>query len=160
MDTTLSPTSSMSTDVTEDTTVRDFEVVGVNPIGKTKGSPIISITEAIDAAGLEDAAGIKFELVQSGTQQFLVGAGLAPDSDRSWRGPPTDGERKLRWEGGPSPTPRVTLDSDDLEVVLGYSLDAIDWDNPPRLVMYAAPGYIAFGRPTTVSLATSIDTDF
>lgn len=157
---TIATTPSMPTDAPTDTTVRDFEIVGVNPVTQTHGTPIISITDAIEAAGLEDADGLQFELVESGTQQFIVGAGLAPDDDRSWFGPPSDGERKVRWEGGPTPTPRVTLDRDHLEAVLGYSLEAVDWEDPPRLSMFAAPGYVAFGSKISVSLATSVESDF
>jgi hypothetical protein len=108
-----------------------------------------SIGTAIEAAGLLDARALHFREAED-TPGVLVGVGGTAAVD----GRSNPDARSLKEEGD---TIRVTVPPHLLEDVLGITSGKFDSEHPPRVVVLAGDGVIAFEPVSTREVA--VDTD-
>ena len=117
---------------------------------------LVSLTPAIRAAGLEAGGSFRFQPGAVDEIGMLPALGFGPDEDIS-SGPLT---RKILAEGTGGQTLRLHIPEEALEAIPGFpEIDAIDWDDPPELTVFAGDRMLAFELAESRSVTINRDVD-
>ena len=117
---------------------------------------VVSLTPAIKAAGLEAGGSFRFQPGAIDEIEMLPALGFGPDEDIS-DGPLT---RKILAEGTGGQTLRLHIPEEALEAIPGFpEIDAIDWDDPPELTVWAGDRMLAFELAESRSVTIDRDID-
>jgi len=126
----------------EDVDIRQVETAPLRRQGTEEHwSAIISITESIREAGLEDGGSFRFD---PGAVDEL-GMVLAMGSEEAVDGRSEALTRNIKHEGAGGETLRLVLPDAVLEA-LDIDPDGIDWDDPPEVTVWAGDQLLAFER--------------
>jgi hypothetical protein len=117
---------------------------------------LVSLTPAIRAAGLEAGGFFRFQLGAVDEIGMVPALGFGPDEGIS-SGPLT---RKILAEGTGGQTLRLHIPEEALETIPGFpEIDAIDWDDPPELTVFAGDRMLAFELAESRSVTIDRDVD-
>jgi hypothetical protein len=141
------PDDEISIDEIQTVTVRERKSQHGNSI-------VVSLTPAIRAAGLESGGWFRFQPGAVDEIGMLPALGFGSDEDVS-EGPLT---RKILFEG--SGTIRLHVPEEALEAIPGFpEIDAIEWDDPPELTVFAGDRMLAFELAESRSVTINRDVD-
>jgi len=137
----------------DEVSIDEIQTVTVRERRSQHGNSIVvSLTPAIRAAGLEGGGWFRFQPEAIDEIGMVPAIGFGPDKDVS-SGPLT---RKILSEG--SGTLRLHIPEEALEVIPGFpEIDAIEWDDPPELTVWAGDRMLAFELAESCSV--TIDRD-
>lgn len=125
----------------DDVDIREVETAPIRRQGTEEHwSAIVSITQAIREAGLEDGGSFRFD-PDAADELGMVPAIGSEETVDGRRNPLT---RNVKHEGSGN-TLRLVLPGDVLEA-LGIDPDEIDWDDPPEVTVWAGDQLLAFER--------------
>jgi hypothetical protein len=135
--------------MTDNTTdIHEVQTASLRQHGAGKNSFVVSITKAIRAAGLED--GGSFQFVPESVDEH--GMLLAEGNEVTIDGRGDSLARNIRHQGAGGGTLQLVIPQEGLDA-LGIDPDAIDWDNPPELTVWAGPQLLAFERAEQQSIS-------
>jgi len=102
---------------------------------------VVSLTQAIRVAGLEDGGSFRFDpsaIEELGMLPAIGSEEVLPTARNSL-------VRKILKEGVGGSTLRLHIPEDALEAIPGFPpIDEIDWDDPPELSVWAGDQMLAF----------------
>lgn len=133
--------SSEASDVGDDSEEADVREVETVPLRREKSdeqSVVVSITDAIRAAGLADGGSFRF--VPGSVAEIGMLAALG--SEEQVDGRREQFSRNIRSEGGSGYTRRLVVPRDALAELIDP--DSISWDDPPEVTVYAGDRLLAF----------------
>jgi len=139
----------------DDVDIREVETAKLRRQGTEEHwSVIVSITEAIRQAGLEDGGSFRFD--PSAADEL----GLVPavGSEETVDGRRTALARNIKKEGAGGNTLRLVLPDEVLEA-LGIDPDEIDWDDPPEVTVWAGDRLLAFERAGEQTVQLDVEDD-
>lgn len=128
--------------MSDDVDIHEVETAKLRQQGTDEHwSVIVSITEAIRQAGLEDGGSFRFD---PGAADEL---GMVPaiGSEETVDGRSEPLTRNVKQEGAGGNTLRLVL-PDDVLAALGIDPDEIDWNDPPEVTVWAGDRLLAFER--------------
>ena len=134
----MSSEASDAGDNSEEADVREVETVPLRRGKSDENTVIVSITDAIRAAGLADGGSFRF-MPGSVTE---IGMLAALGSEEQVDGRSERFTRNIRSEGGSGYTRRLVVPRDALAELIDP--DSIDWDDPPEVTVYAGDRLLAF----------------
>jgi hypothetical protein len=137
----------------EDVDIREVETAKLRRQGSDEHwSVIVSITESIRQAGLEDGGSFRFDPAAAEEIGLVpaIGSETAADGRRE---PLT---RNIKNEGEGGNTLRLVLPDEVLEA-LDIDPDEIDWDDPPEVTVWAGDRLLAFGRPGKQTVGIDVE---
>ena len=130
--------SNEATDAGEETDVREVETVPLRREKSDEQTIVVSITDAIRAAGLTDGGSFRF--VPGSVAEIGMLAALGSENSVDGRGERFT--RNIRREGGDHYTRRLVIPRDALVELIDP--DSIDWEDPPEVAVYAGDRLLAF----------------
>lgn len=139
----------------DDVDIREVETAKLRRQGTEEHwSVIVSITEAVRQAGLEDGGSFRFD---PGAADEL---GLVPaiGSEKTVDGRREPLTRNIKHEGAGGNTLRLVLPDEVLEA-LGIDPDEIDWDDPPEVTVWAGDRLLAFERAGEQTVQLDVEDD-
>jgi hypothetical protein len=122
----------------EDVDIQEVQRVPLRRDKTSQQSILVSITEAIRAAGLGNGGSFRF--VPSSVDE--IGMLVALGNEESVDGRSEQFARNIRTEGQGFETLRLVIPSEALEMIV--DTDSIDWDNPPEVNVWAGDRLLAF----------------
>lgn len=140
----------------EDGSDVDIQKVQTVPLRQHKSgeqSVIVSITEAVKAAGLEDGGSFRF--TPGSVEEIGMLAALG--SEETVDGRREQFARPIRREGGNRYTLRLVIPPAALEELVDP--ETIDWDDPPEVEVWAGDRLLAFDLAETEEQTVQIDRD-
>ena len=132
----LSKTKSMTEN--EDIDVREVQTATLRRQRADRGTVIVSIPEAIAAAGLEDGGSFRFD--PSSVDE--IGMLAAIGSEKTVDGRSERYARNIREEGRYGETLRLVIPREALSELLDP--ETIDWEDPPEVNVWAGDRLLAF----------------
>lgn len=134
----MSSEASDAGDDSEEADVREVETVPLRR-GKSDGnSVVVSVTDAIRAAGLADGGSFRFMPGSVAEIGMLAALGSEEQVD----GRREQFSRNIRSEGGSGYTRRLVVPRDALAELIDP--DSINWDDPPEMNVWAGDRLLAF----------------
>jgi len=128
--------------MSDDVDIREVETAKLRRQGTEEHwSVIVSITEAIRQAGLEDGGSFRFD--PDAADELGMVPAIGSEETVDGRSEPL--ARNVKQEGAGGSTLRLVLPDEVLEA-LGIAPDEIDWDNPSEVTVWAGDQLLAFER--------------
>jgi hypothetical protein len=122
----------------EDIDIREVQTVTLRRQRADRGTVIVSIPEAISAAGLEDGGSFRFD--PSSVEE--IGMLAAIGSEETVDGRSERYARNIREEGRYGETLRLVIPHEALSQLVDP--ESIDWEDPPEVNVWAAHRLLAF----------------
>ena len=122
----------------EEADVREVETVPLRREKSDGQTIVVSITDAIRAAGLGDGGSFRF--MPGSVAEIGMLAALGSENSVDGRG--EQFARNIRREGGGNYTRRLVIPRDALAELIDP--DNIDWEDPPEVTVYAGDRLLAF----------------
>lgn len=139
----------------DDVDIREVETAKLRRQGTEEHwSVIVSITEAIRQAGLENGGSFRFD-PGAADELGLVPAIGSEETVDGRREPLT---RNIKHEGAGGNTLRLVLPDVVLEA-LDIDPDEIDWDDPPEVTIWAGDRLLAFERAGEQTVHLDVEDD-
>lgn len=130
--------NSEATNTDEEADVREVETVPLRREKSDEQTIVVSITDAIRAAGLEDGGSFRF--VPGSVEEIGMLAALG--SEEAIDGRSERFTRNIRSEGGDRYTRRLVIPREAVGELI--DTDSIDWENPPEVDVWAGDRMLAF----------------
>lgn len=137
----------------ENANIREVQTATLRRQNPERGTVIVSIPEAIAAAGLEDGGSFRFD--PSSVEE--IGMLAAIGSEQSVDGRSERYARNIRQEGRYGETLRLVIPHEALSELLDP--ESIDWENPPEVNVWAGDRLLAFEMADPEERTVSIDRD-
>lgn len=137
----------------EDVDIQEVQNVPLRRDKTTQRSVIVSITEAIRAAGLGDGGSFRFQPGSVDEIGLLVALG----SEETVDGRSERFARNIRTEGEGFETLRLVIPSEALETLVDP--EDIDWDAPPEVTVWVGDRLLAFELANPEERTVPIDRD-
>jgi hypothetical protein len=119
----------------------DIQEIQTIPLRWDNGSTVLRMTEALEAAGLDAGGSLRFD--PSAVDDLGMLPAIGSSSHIDGRRDPLASSIQAKGSGN---TLSVAIPSDGLRA-LGIDPDGIDWEQPPRLTVWAGEQLIALERP-------------
>lgn len=145
------PSLMSPSEANEPTDVTEIQTARLRRESSDGRTVIVSITEAIRAAGLEDGGSFRFDPGAVETLGMLPAVGSRTSVDG--RGEPL--ARNIRREGNQQSTLRLVIPRQALAALLDP--DEIDWEDPPQMNVWAGDRLLAFEMPEKRSMRVNRD---
>lgn len=130
--------------------IREIETV---PLRRDTRSVVVRVTEAIRAAGLEQGGSFRFD--PHAVEELGMLPAIGSTSAADGRSEPLT--RSIQHKGDGTSL-SLAIPQPALEA-LGIDPETIDWENPPKLTVYAGDQLLAFERPEQRTLPIDRDDD-
>jgi hypothetical protein len=137
----------------DDVDIREVQTASLRRNKSGEQSVIVSITEAIRAAGLEDGGSFRFA---PGSVEE-IGMLAAIGSEETVDGRSERFARNVRREGGDRYTLRLVIPHDALSQLTDP--DEINWEAPPEVNVWAGNRLLAFEMADPAERTVNIDTE-
>ena len=141
----------------QDVDIREVQTAALRQQAADKGTVIVSITEAIRAAGLEDGGSFRF--VPSSVEEVGMLAAIGSEETVDGRSQPL--ARNIRREGRNGETLRLVIPHEALSLLIDP--ESIDWENPPEVSVWAGDHMLAFelakDKERTVNIGRDMEID-
>jgi hypothetical protein len=135
----------------ENANVREVQTATLRRQNPERGTVIVSIPEAIAAAGLEDGGSFRFD---PGSVEE-IGMLAAIGSEESVDGRSERYARNIREEGRYGETLRLVIPHEALSELLDP--ESIDWEDPPEVNVWAGDRLLAFELAEPEERTVAID---
>ena len=122
----------------ENIDIREVQTAPLRRDKASEGTVIVSITEAIRTAGLEDGGSFRFD--PHTVEEIGMLAALGSEQQADGRSDPF--ARNIRHEGAQGKTLRLVIPREALSQLIDP--ESIDWDDPPEVNVWAGDRLLAF----------------
>ena len=133
--------------------IREVQTASLRRDKASEGTIIISATEAIRAAGLEDGGSFRFD--PHTVEEIGMLAALGSEQQADGRSDPF--ARNIRHEGAQGKTLRLVIPREALSQLIDPG--SIDWENPPELNVWVGDRLLAFELANPGKQTVHIDRD-
>ena len=143
----------MPNDESEDINVREVQTATLRRQRADRGTVLVSIPEAIAAAGLEDGGSFRFDPSSVEETGMLVAIG----SEEAVDGRSERFARTIREDGRYGETLRVVIPHEALSQLVDP--ESIDWEDPPEVNVWAGDRLLAFEMADPEERTVEVDRD-
>ncbi|RJT07516.1 hypothetical protein [Halococcus sp. IIIV-5B] len=135
----------------EDVEITEVQTVALRRQRADRGTVIVSIPEAIQAAGLEDGGSFRFD--PGSVEEIGMLAAVGGEESVDGRSEPL--ARNIRKEGRDGETLRLVIPQKALSELVDP--ESIDWEDPPEVNVWAGERLLAFEIADTAERTINFD---